>query len=369
MKSQNQNNRLRKVNNQKRRRNGNGNGRKLSQIISTNAPVSRSNRISFRDPQISSIGRSKQSGVVSCNIRHRELIAVIPGSVAFAVSEYPVQPGLSTSFPWLSTIANKWEMYRFNSIAFRFISRSSTAFTGTVSLAPDYDSSDDSPTSYQQLSSYQGVVSDSPWTSILCQLSPRATQLVANNRYIRSSVLSDNQDIKLYDVANFFIATVGQAGTSSVGELWVEYDVVLSIPQIVDFTSDSNLSSGTYTGAAGVDTTHLLGTAQDSASGNLTISSSGNVVTIANLVPGVYYIAEYSVTAVTTLTTAGTMAATTGFSSVTVIFSVTNSPIGMMSYKCLPNLTTGTITLGGYTVLTGGGGATFIMTAFIPVVV
>jgi len=340
----------------------------FSKISTTSAPVALSSTVRYMDPYISSTRRSRNNGQVECRVRHRELVAVIDGSVAFNVSTYPVQPGLQTTFPWLSNMATNWENYKFNRIGFRYVSRSSTAFTGSVSIAPDYDASDTPPTSYQELSSYQNVVSDAPWKDFVCQLSPRSTTLVGNSRYIRLGALSNNEDIKLYDVANLQVATVGQANTAVVGELWVEYDITLQIPQIQTPEVVSNVSAGQYFSQTGVDVTHLLGTQDDGRNGQIVISPVNNTVTITNMDPGQWYAFVYDIEATTTLTTIPTMTIVSGLDAglSQVNLSVTNTTTkAMMSYWMLCTNATAVITLGGLAVVTGGTRAYLWIATFL----
>jgi hypothetical protein len=55
-------------------------------------------------------------------------------------------------------------------------------------------------------------------------------------------------DIKTYDVANFFIATNGQAAPSDIGELYVEYDVELLTPQLNNSAPSLDMINSTGTG-------------------------------------------------------------------------------------------------------------------------
>jgi len=322
------------------------------------------------DPYISQSRRSRSSGQVECRVRHRELVAVIDGSVGFTVLTFPVQPGISSTFPWLANMATNWENYKFNRIAFRYVSRSSTSFTGSVSIAPDYDASDNPPSSYQILSSYQNVVSDAPWKDFICTLSPRSTTLVGNSRYIRLGNLGDNEDIKLYDVANLQVATVGQANTAVIGELWVEYDITLQIPQIQTLQNVSNISAGQYVSTTGIDVNNLLGTALDAQNGQVNISPVLNVVTIQPLQPGSWYLMTYMVLANTTLTTIPSLTITSGFDpgNGNTVQSVTNATTkAQLEAIWLCDNEVAVIHLGGLSTVTGATIAYFYITPFLPI--
>jgi hypothetical protein len=93
--------------------------------------------------------------------------------------------------------------------------------------------------------------------------------------YIRSGTLNANQDIKMYDVGNYFIATQGQTGTAVLGELYVEYVVDLFTPQL-----DSNVPSCSITGASGISIPLPFGTAPTTSGPSpATIVANGVVFT------------------------------------------------------------------------------------------
>ena len=84
-------------------------------------------------------------------IRHREFITDLIGSESFSVvSSYPIQPGMSSSFPWLSRLAANFESYKFESLSYHVTTMSSTATRGTLGVAIDYDASDPAPTTKVQ---------------------------------------------------------------------------------------------------------------------------------------------------------------------------------------------------------------------------
>lgn len=186
------------------------------------------------------VQRSKKNGdVVVC---HREFITDIPGSVAFATNAFPVNPGLASVFPWLSQQAAQYESYRFRKLNFAFQTMSSTATSGTVMAAVDYDPADSAPTTKTQLAAYRKFVRSAPWAdfenhSLQEDLSKRKSY------FVRRGALSATQDVQLFDTGNFFLATQGQADASPVGELYVDYEVELMTPQLGDIANGLSLSS------------------------------------------------------------------------------------------------------------------------------
>ncbi len=179
---------------------------------------------------------------------HREFLADVNGSVAFASTQFQVNPGLPASFPWLAAVASRYESYRFNELRFLFETQTSTATAGTVILAPDYDATDAAPTTKQQATSYRSAVRSAAWAPsvLVCD---REDLHKRESYYVRSGSVPANTDVKLYDTANLFVCTQGMSGATAVGELYVEYDVHLMTPQLGDVAA-GNAVFGTFTGTA-----------------------------------------------------------------------------------------------------------------------
>lgn len=192
------------------------------------APVAQTRIRRNRDPDINHSRDGKE-----CVVTHTEFLRDISGSVDFAVTATAVNPGLQTSFPWLSAIANNYESYCFEALEYEFQNASNTTYTGTVMAAVDYDASDPAPGSKVALASYEGFVRSAPWQDFNNR-SPTQDLKKRTSYYVRSGALSANQDIKLYDTGNFFIATQGQATTAPVGELYVHYRCRFRTPQLQD---------------------------------------------------------------------------------------------------------------------------------------
>lgn len=190
------------------------------------------NRNTILSPQIPSF----KSGSSTVRIQHREFLGdVISSSTAntFNVNSYSLNPGLSRSFPWLSSVCGStFQQYRINGMVFEYRSTSSDALNstntalGTVIMCTDYDSADQPFTSKQQMENTEFGVSCKPSSNMIhaIECAPRLT--TATELYIRAYNNPTGTDIRLYDWGKFYIATNGFQGTNvTCGELWVSYDV------------------------------------------------------------------------------------------------------------------------------------------------
>jgi len=174
-------------------------------------------------------------------IRHREFVADVNGTATglFTVLAYPVNPGIAMTFPWLSTLASRFEKYRFNSLVFNYVSSCAVITVGTVLAAYDTDAADNQPLSKPEIMTYQNAARSPCWGAFTSHL-PKVGE---GHRYIRRNAQPVGTDIKTYDVANFFVGTSGTTAAGQVGELYVEYDVVLEVPHTIDLSASSAITS------------------------------------------------------------------------------------------------------------------------------
>jgi hypothetical protein len=224
----------------------------------------------------------------SCNIKHKEFIGNVTGSVLFAVANaFAVNPGLAATFPWLSIMAQGWEEYRFRNLRFVYKTRTGSTTPGSVLMAPDYDSADVPPASEQIMTSYAQVIEDAPWKDIICVLKTSNENPLGKRHFVRTAALAANLDIKTYDIANFFVGTVD--GTAVPwGKLWVEYDVDFFIPQLPP-VGLAGLVGGRIIGGGVESAANPLGTipALDPDSVGLAVNAL-SVVTLSS--PGTYLV-------------------------------------------------------------------------------
>lgn len=219
--------------------------------------------------QIPAMHKNGQSIIV----RHKEYVCDIsssatgPPSVFNVYNTYPLNPGIATTFPWLSGIAQQYQEYTFKGLVFHYRATSgeSVAATntslGTVMLATQYRSTAPAFTSKTQLLneyfSSDGKPSEDFCHPIECD--PKENPF--NVQYVRGGAVPTGEDVKTYDLGILTAATEGMPNGSGtdVGELWVSYEVELRKPILSSLLqSFSNFWSG-HT-ATGVAAAHPLGT-------------------------------------------------------------------------------------------------------------
>jgi len=196
-------------------------------LINGSAPVANSTRSKTGSPSIMSNGRT-------CVVSHTEYIADISSTSAnFFCNEYPINPGLNRSFPWLSGVATNYESYLFRRLEYSYRPLCPTSTQGTVVLAIDYDAADPKPTSKVQVNSFQETVTTVPWNKITHHSKPQNLRKFGVQRYVRTGANPANSDIKTYDIGNLFVCTSNTPSTTTtLGEIWVSYTVELLTPQL-----------------------------------------------------------------------------------------------------------------------------------------
>lgn len=169
-----------------------------------------------------------------CRISHREYIAdIVAGTGSpsvFTVQSLPVNPGQVSTFQWLSRIAANFESYQFSKLKFDYATEAPSSLGGTLVLSLDYDASDPAPISKQQAMAYRSSVRSAPWAP--CQHASIGEDLKkGKSNFVRPGAQPANTDIKTYDIGNLYVISQGVTTASAVlGELWVEYDVLLMTP-------------------------------------------------------------------------------------------------------------------------------------------
>lgn len=311
--------------NQRRQANGNGNGNGRPRgPIAPGRPVARP-QYSREFPQKRPVaaatayaaGQSSSAPSVtasrdSARIVHKELVVKVAGTTAYTVgSTLALNPGLASTFPWLSTQAGSWESYRFNKLRFCYHTRTATTTGGSVQLVPDYDAADAAPSSEFIAASYEDMQEDAPWKDITCELRPQAMFPMGPKKFVRTGPLSANQDIKTYDAGNFFVTTTDAAGAANWGLIWVEYDVTLFTPQAPSsgFAASQHITASTPTSAAMLPSGTI-------SSGSTTFVAVPAAESLVFLASGRYLI-QYNATATTSVTETAPPVAASGATLVT----------------------------------------------------
>lgn len=162
-------------------------------------------------------------------VTHRELIGSVNGSVNYAIStKIPLNPGLASTFPWMCTVARQFEQYTIKSAAILFVSTSSTGAKGAVIIAPEYDATATDPATETIATQMNGCIEAPTWQTTRCSLDTNAMHNDSIRKYVR--VGNASGDLRLMDAGKVFICTTGQADTTPIGKIWIEYTIEFHKP-------------------------------------------------------------------------------------------------------------------------------------------
>jgi len=192
------------------------------------------------------VARFKSSGDIpnmhsnnqSIVVRHKEYVTDVLSSTAFAsFAQYPLNPGLSTSFPWLSGIAQQFQEYTWKGIIYEFISTSgdvvasSNTALGSVMMVTSYRATAPPFTNKVQLLNEFFASDAKPSESFCHPIECNPKENPYNVQYVRGAAVPAGEDQKTYDLGVMTVATMGmQAASVDIGELWVSYEVELRKP-------------------------------------------------------------------------------------------------------------------------------------------
>lgn len=227
----------------------------------------------------------------SITLRHREYIADISSATTFTTAQYDINPGLTTTFPYLSTIASCFQEYKFNGLVFEFKTTSSDALNstntalGTVILAAQYRADAVPFVNKQQMLNEMWSADSKPSCSFFLPIECDPAENPLKVQYVRTGPVPSGQDAKLYDLAQVTAAAVGSQAAAVVGELWATYDVTLMKPQLTANVGISS-KSAIWEGLNPANSTPL-GT-EWLTYDNLGLSLTGTVVTYPVGVAGYY---------------------------------------------------------------------------------
>lgn len=178
----------------------------------------------------------------------REQIGVVLGSVGYSITEYPINPGNATLFPWLSQLAPLYEQYKIHAMQVEFIPTGSgfaaPNVSGRVVLATDYDVMSPALGSLQEAEGKDPNIPFGPFENAVLRLDPH--RLTPDTKFNRGAQYPAGGDPKTYDAGKVSVVVQGTPNTSQIGIIYVSYAVELitpQLPQIADVPPNYHLAN------------------------------------------------------------------------------------------------------------------------------
>jgi hypothetical protein len=230
-------------------------------------------------------------------VRHKEYLGEVFSSEGFVVRQsFELNPGNSSTFPWLSGVASHFQEYKIRGLVFHYVPTSGSAVSstnaalGSVMLQTSYRSNDAIPSSKVELlneyCSNESVPSEPFAHPVECD--PRENPF--NVQYVRSGAVPQGDSKLLYDLGITHLAVSGQQiGGKAIGDLWITYEIELKKPILESNVTSQVLSrqieytGGTYSGSNLFNGDTLV-------RGSLELTAAGNTITFPKGAIGFYQI-------------------------------------------------------------------------------
>lgn len=187
-------------------------------------------------------------------IRHREFIATVSSSTDFSVTRsFRLNPGDHETFPWLSTVANSFQEYKFKGLVFHYIPTSGNAISGTspslgsVMMQTSYRANDAAPASKSELLNEYWSGEAVPSETFAHPIECNPAENPFNIQYVRRGELPPNENPLFYDLGVTHVCTQGQLAANNVlGDIWVTYEVELKKPIVASNVTNTTLDYAGY---------------------------------------------------------------------------------------------------------------------------
>lgn len=204
---------------------------------------------------------------------HREYLGdVYSATTAFLAQQFAINPGLSESFPWVSSMAPLYEAYQVHGMMACFESEGSeyanSVGLGYVGLASQYDVTAPAFASKKDMLQSLYCVARKPSESFPHWIECAPPVEVQSEMLTRTGAIPAGSDLHFYDHCNLTLGVGGMTASGVViGELWLTYDIEFFYPQS-DLAYNSGSEYFRATSTSGVDSANPLGSAWTLASRN-----------------------------------------------------------------------------------------------------
>lgn len=201
-------------------------------------------------------------------IVHREYLGDLYSTTqAFKTIDFSINPGMNETFPWASPIANQFTKYRFLGATVEFVSEgseySNAAGLGYVAIATRYDSLAPAYQDKRSMLNSQFADACKPSKSFTHWIECKQDIIGESSRYVRSGEAPTESDLRMYDLGQFTVAVGGNTVDNSIiGEIWVSYDVELTLPKAGSLDGANN-EYYKMVAIQGIGNSRIFGTSQE----------------------------------------------------------------------------------------------------------
>lgn len=159
----------------------------------------------------------------------------------FSTLRWSLNPGIESTFPWLSQLGINFVDYEIEQLIFTYKSTvaefaAASGQVGQIVMATQYNPSEAPFQTKEEMMLYQGAMSCKTTESMLhgVECDP-AKNAGSANKLIRFGNVGVTEDLKNFDLGTLNLAVINAPSTYTgqiLGELWVSYTVVLRKPRL-----------------------------------------------------------------------------------------------------------------------------------------
>lgn len=174
------------------------------------------------------------NGFKSFRLAHSEFLETVLTNASGNVNTvlYNVNAGLTDDFPWLGIIGQNFEYYRMLSLVYRYVPICTTTTSGGITMTFNYDSNEPAFANQDTMAAYEGSTTGALWTQVGIKFIRALEQKQRDGKYfIRTGAQPENTDIREYDVATFQYRVDNAPANTTLGRLYVDYDVEFMCPR------------------------------------------------------------------------------------------------------------------------------------------
>jgi len=170
-------------------------------------------------------------------VPHREYLGdILSQTSAFVSQRFPVNPGLSSTFPYLATMANMFQQYRIRGMIFEFLTLatdySANPAIGYVAMASQYNVLDQPFTSKLQMLNQEYSSEKRSCESFLHPIECAPEETPTTELYTRNGPLKSG-DLRYSDLCVVTVAVGGQPTANyPIGSLYVSYEIEFLKPKL-----------------------------------------------------------------------------------------------------------------------------------------
>lgn len=172
-------------------------------------------------------------------ISHTEFLGVVTSTTTFANTVYGVNPGLATTFPWLSKLAVNFQQWQIHGCLVTFVSQMTDAVAtfsalGSVAIAANMNPAERPCGNQMEMEQLKFCAVSKPSNNIVAPVECARYSASNNSYFVRNGPVPESASLMDYDHGTIQVAVNACPAAGIVlGRLYIAYDISLLNPRMV----------------------------------------------------------------------------------------------------------------------------------------